>query len=150
MSDMMRGMPPGGGMPGGMPGGGMPGGMGGAPGGAPGGMDVRSKMSIMNPTDMAAKASRGDVRSQQSVGEFLQKNYGVSPQDPVEKLFAAVKSQAQNATVGGKMGMPQGAAPGGPPGGGMPGGGMPGGMGGGMGGGRPPMNMDELAGRIGG
>jgi len=135
MSDMrqMGGMPPGGGM-------------GGMPGGAPGGgMDVRSKMSMMNPTDMAAKASRGDVRPQQSVGEFLQKNYGVSPQDPVEKLFAAVKSQAQNATVPGKMGMPPQRPP-------MPGGapgGMPGGMGGGMGGGmRPPTNMDELTQRM--
>lgn len=75
-----------------------------------GGMDVRSKMSIMNPTDMAAKLSRGDIRQQQSVGEFLQRNYGVTPQDPVEKLFAAVKAQGQNATVAGKMGMPQGQA----------------------------------------
>ena len=140
MSDMrqMGGMP---GMGGGMPQGAPGGGMGGAPGG---GMDVRSKMSMMNPTDMAAKASRGDVRPQQSVGEFLQKNYGVSPQDPVEKLFAAVKSQAQNATVPGKMGMPpQAQRPQGAPGG------MPGGMGGGMGGGmRPPTNMDELTQRM--
>jgi hypothetical protein len=100
-------------------------------------MDVRSKMSIMNPTDMAAKASRGDVRPQQSVGEFLQRNYGVSPQDPVEKLFAAVKSQAQNATVPGKMGMQQ-APQGMPQRPQRP-------MGGGM---RPPTNMDELTQRM--
>ena len=134
MSDQMMGgrppMPPQGG------------GMGGPPPG--GGMDVRSKMSIMNPTDMAAKASRGDVRPQQSVGEFLQRNYGVTPQDPVEKLFAAVKGQAQNATVAGKMGMPpQGARPpqARPPmgGGGMPPGGQP-----------PPRSMDDLVGRMGG
>ena len=138
MSDpMMGGRPP---MPpqgGGMPPGGMPQG---------GGMDVRSKMSMMNPTDMAAKVSRGDVRPQQSVGEFLQRNYGVTPQDPVEKLFAAVKGQAQNATVAGKMGMPprgpQGAPQARPPmGGGMPGAGMqrpqP-----------PPQNMDDLVGRM--
>lgn len=97
MSDPMMGarppMPP----QGGMPQGGMP----------QGGMDVRSKMSVMNPTDMAAKLSRGDISKQQSVGEFLQRNYGVSPQDPVEKLFAAVRSQGKNATVAGKMGMPQ-------------------------------------------
>ena len=140
MSSAMR-PPPAGGMP--PTGGGMPRPpMGGQPPG--GGMDVRSKMSMMNPTDMAAKASRGDVRKGQSVGEFLQRNYGVGPQDPVEKLFAAVKSQAQNATVGGKMGMPpQGARPpqarppmGGAPGG-MPGRGAP-----------PPTNMDELTGRM--
>jgi len=128
MSDMMRGMQ--GGMPQGMPQGGTQG----MPGG---GMDVRSKMSILNPTDMAAKVSRGDVRPQQSVGEFLQRNYGVSPQDPVEKLFAAVKAQGQNATVPGKM-RPQG---------------MPGGMPGGMPQGMPPKapgNMDELVSRIGG
>lgn len=138
MSDpMMGGRPP------------MPpqgGGMGGPPPG--GGMDVRSKMSMMNPTDMAAKVSRGDVRPQQSVGEFLQKNYGVSPQDPVEKLFAAVKDQAQNATVPGKMGMPpQGARPPQPMGGRPPMGGAPGGMPGG----RPqppPQSMDDLVGRM--
>ena len=110
-------------------------------------MDVRSKMSMMNPTDMAAKVSRGDVRPQQSVGEFLQRNYGVTPQDPVEKLFAAVKGQAQNATVAGKMGMPpQGARPQARP---PMGGGMP--PGGAMGGGRPqppPQNMDDLVGRM--
>ena len=120
-------MPPGGGMPGGAPGG--------AP---PGGMDVRSKMSVMNPTDVAAKASRGDIRQGQSVGEFLQKNYGVSPTDPVEKLFASVKAQDQNSTVPGKMGMPQGKPP------------MPGARPGGMPGGAPPppTNMDSLIGRM--
>lgn len=129
MSDVMRGMPPGGGM----------GGMGGAP---QGGMDVRNKMSMMNPTDMAAKVSRGDVRAQQTVGDFLQKNYGVSPQDPVEKLFAAVKSQAQNATVPGKMGMqqtPQATPQARPQ--------MPGAMPG-AGAQRAPTNMDELVGRM--
>jgi len=132
MSSAMR-PPPAGGM-GGPPPGGMPQG---------GGMDVRSKMSMMNPTDMAAKVSRGDIKPQQSVGEFLQRNYGVTPQDPVEKLFAAVKGQAQNATVPGKMGMPpQGARPpqGAPPMGGRPG--MP------PGGQPPPRSMDDLVGRM--
>ena len=115
--------------------------MGGQGGPPSGGMDVRSKMSMMNPTDMAAKASRGDVKPNQSVGEFLQRNYGVTPQDPVEKLFAAVKGQGQNATVAGKMGMPprgpQGAQPPRPP---MGGGGAPGGA--------PPRSMDDLVGRM--
>ena len=120
--------------------------MGGQGGPPSGGMDVRSKMSMMNPTDMAAKASRGDIKPQQSVGEFLQRNYGVTPQDPVEKLFAAVKGQGQNATVAGKMGMPQ-AKPPQPMGGRPPMGGMQGGMQ------RPPQpppqNMDQLVGRMG-
>ena len=90
MSDMMRpGAPP--------------------PGGAPQGGGVQSKMSLFNPTDLAAKASNGDVRQNQTVGEFLQRNFGVSPQDPVQKLFQSLKGQAKNATVAGKMGMPQGA-----------------------------------------
>ncbi|KKL95330.1 hypothetical protein LCGC14_1855690 [marine sediment metagenome] len=72
------------------------------------GQDVRSKMSVLNPTDMASKLSSGDIRPQQTVGEFLQRNFGVTPQDPVEKLFANIKGQAQNATVPGKMGLPQG------------------------------------------
>jgi len=74
-----------------------------------GGMDVKSKMSVFNPTDMASKVSSGAVRPDQTVAEFLQRNFGVSPQDPVQKLFQSVKGQAQNATVAGKMGQPQGA-----------------------------------------
>lgn len=85
-----------------------------------GGMDVKSKMSIMNPTDLAAKVSKGDIRPDQTVAEFLQRNFGVSPQDPVQKLMQSLKSQAQNATMAGKMGAPQGppkpmGAPAGPP-----------------------------------
>jgi hypothetical protein len=82
----------------------------GAPAPQPG---VKDKMSVMNPTDLAAKVTKGDIRPQQTVGEFLQRNFGVSPQDPVEKLFANIKGQAQNATVAGKVGMPQ--APQAPP-----------------------------------
>jgi hypothetical protein len=122
MSDMMRPGPPMGGPPSGPP---------------PGGMDVRNKMSVMNPADMAAKVTRGDIRPNQSVGEFLQKNYGVSPTDPVQKLFAAVKAQAQNATVGGKMGAPP--RPGGPPMGAAPGAPPMG---------APPTSMDDLANRL--
>ncbi len=75
------------------------------------GQDVKSKMSVLNPTDMAQKLTSGDIRPQQTVGEFLQRNFGVTPQDPVEKLFANMKGQAQNATVGGKMGLPKAPGP---------------------------------------
>jgi hypothetical protein len=85
MSDMMR--PPAGGP-------------------APGGM--QEKMSLLNPTDMAAKAATGDVGRGQTVADFLQKNFGVRPEDPVEKLFAATKQQMQNRTMAGKLGVQQG------------------------------------------
>lgn len=105
MSDMMRG----GGAPPARP----------APGGAPpGGGGMASKMSMFNPTDVAAKASRGDLNQNQTVGQFLQKNFGVSPQDPVQKLFQSIKGQAQNSTALGKIGgppTPGGARPGAPP-----------------------------------
>lgn len=93
MSDMMQGGPP-------------------AP--QPGG-DMRSKMSVLNPTDMAAKVTKGDVRPNQTVGEFLQRNFGVSPQDPVEKLFQSVKGQVKNATMAGKMGVQPPSQPSAPP-----------------------------------
>jgi hypothetical protein len=85
--------------------------MGGAPAPQQG---VESKMSVFNPTDMASKVTKGDIRPQQTVGEFLQRNFGVTPQDPVEKLFANIKGQAKNATVAGKMGAPTPPAPGQP------------------------------------
>jgi len=94
MSDMMRGAP--------AP---QPG-MGGPPGGG-----MQAKQSVFNPTDMAAKVTKGDVRPNQTVGEFLQRNFGVSPQDPIEKLFANIKGQVKNATVPGKMGMPPTPSP---------------------------------------
>jgi hypothetical protein len=94
-------------------------------GGPPQGGGVQSKMSVFNPTDMAAKVSKGDIRPDQTVAEFMQRNFGVSPQDPVQKLMQNLKGQAQNATMAGKMGMPQGrpqpspagqmGAPAGPP-----------------------------------
>ena len=109
--------------------------MGGAPPGGPPGGGVQSKMSMFNPPDVAAKASNGSIRPGQTVGEFLQRNFGVSPQDPVEKFMQAIKSQAKNATVPGKMGMPPGGPPqqapqGRPPMGGSPGGAPPAGPGG--------------------
>ena len=115
--------------------------------GMPPGGDVKSKMSVFNPTDMASKVSKGDIRQGQSVGEFLQRNFGVSPQDPVKKLFASLKGQAKNATVPGKMGMPspQGPKPGAPPGGrpqGPPGGMPPGGQP------QPMRGMDDLIKRM--
>lgn len=139
MSDPMIGggrppMPP-------MGGGGPP--MGGGPPGAPPGGP--GKQSLLNPTDMAMKSASGAVRPGMTVAEFLQKNFGVSPNDPIEKFIQAAKGQAQNRTVMGKMGgPPQGARP--PMGGGRPpmGGGAP--PAGPMGG--APPSLDSIAGRM--
>lgn len=79
------------------------------PGGPGGG--VQGKMSVFNPTDMAAKVATGDVRPDMTVGEFLQRNFGVSPNDPVQKLVQATKGQIENRTMAGKMGAPQAQRP---------------------------------------
>ena len=71
-------------------------------------------MSIFNPTDMAAKAAMGDIRPNMTVGEFLQKNFGVSPDDPLQKLMQATQGQVQTRDMAGKLGVqrkPQGAVP---------------------------------------
>ena len=83
---------------------------GGPPPGPPGlGGGMQSKMSLFNPTDMAAKLATGDVGQNQTVADFLQKNFGVSPNDPLQKLLDATKSQMQNRTLAGKLGVQPGA-----------------------------------------
>jgi hypothetical protein len=76
-----------------------------------------------------------------TVAEFLQKNFGVSPNDPIEKFIQAAKGQAQNRTTMGKMGGPPGGAR--PPMGGAP---PAGPMGGAPQG--PPPSLDSIAGRM--
>lgn len=156
MSDPMMQRPP-------MPQGGAPPGGGGMPPGGPspaGGMPsggMKSKMSLFNPTDIAAKGAMGDINPNMTVADFLQKNFGVRPEDPLQKLMEATKSQMQNRTMAGKLGAqqppggtpPQGAAP--PPRPQMP---PSGGAGG-----RPPMgappqqggarSLDDLVNKIG-
>lgn len=124
MGDMMRGAPPA-----------QPG-MGAAP---PSGGGMQAKQSVFNPADMASKVTKGDIRQDQTVGEFLQRNFGVSPQDPVQKLFQSLKGQVQNSTGAGKMGMKPTPSP-------MPGGPSP--MGGGMPQSAPPSGMDDLIKRM--
>ena len=98
MSDMMSGM--GGGRPPMPSGGGMPPRSGGA---------MPGKMSMFNPTDMAAKVTNGDVSGNMTVAEVLQRNFGVSPNDPVQKLIQATKAQVQNRDMAGKLGANAGA-----------------------------------------
>lgn len=75
-----------------------------------GGRDVRSMMSMFSPTDVAAKVGSGDIRPDMTVGEFLQVNFGVSPDDPIQKLAQAMQSQVQTKDIEGKMRAMQGGA----------------------------------------
>lgn len=74
------------------------------PGGAP--------KSMFNPTDAAMKAQQTGMNPQMTVGEFLQKAYGISPNDPLQKLAQVMKGQVGGATMPGKMAAMQGQAPG--------------------------------------
>ena len=135
MSDPMMGggRPPMGGPP-----------MGGAPpGGPPMGAPGPGKQSLLNPTDMAMKSASGAVRPGMTVAEFLQKNFGVSPNDPIEKFIQAAKGQAQNRTTMGKMGGPPQRPPMGGMGGPPPGGAPPAGPMGGA-----PPNLDSIMGKM--
>lgn len=120
MSDMMqRPMPRPGGAPGGMPGG-APGGMGGMPNNR-----MKQNETILNPNDLAAKATRGEVNPQMTIRDFLESELGVDVDGPVSQLASALKGQAQKASPLGKvraMGGAQGGIPGErPSGGGAPG-----------------------------
>ena len=112
-------------------------------GGSPQGGGMQAKQSVFNPADMASKVTKGDVRPDQTVEEFLQRNFGVSPQDPVQKLFASLKGQVQNSTGAGKMGMPPTPSP--SPGGAAPMGAQRGAP---MGASPPPQGMDDLVKRM--
>lgn len=96
MSDMMAQKPP---MPGGMGGGGM-----GSPGGLP--------RSTFNPMDMAAKAKTGQMSPNMTVAQFLQQNYGVSPNDPLSKFVQAVQGQMKTKDMPGKLAAMGGQVPG--------------------------------------
>ena len=100
--------------------------MGGPPmGGPPMGQPMGGgKQSMLNPMDAAGAAATGGMSRGMTVGQFLQKNFGISPNDPMEKFVQVMKQQTQNATIPGKLGMGQ-KPMGGPPQGGRPMGGSP-------------------------
>ena len=104
MSDTMR--PP---MPGGMPGGGGP------------MQAMRQNESVLNPTDMAMKATRGEVRPDMTIREFYQTLGLDVDRNTMKDLGAALAQQGKNANPLNKVqamarpGGPPGAPPGGAP-----------------------------------
>ena len=108
MADMMRQMPP-------QPMGGTPG-MGGAR--LPQAPQLPNE-SMLNPMDLAKKASMGEIRPGMTIRELFER-MGVDVDGPIEQLQGAIQSQAQNATMAGKI---RGAPAGGPAGQGAPAGG---------------------------
>lgn len=87
-------------------------GMGGPPPGGPGGPQapprgqnpVEANRSVMNPTDLATMASRGDIRQGMTVRNFIEDVLKVPIDAPVQALAQATQKQAQNADPMKKMG----------------------------------------------
>jgi len=113
----------------------------GAMGGEGMGSAVKQNMSIFNPMDMAAKASQGDINPQMTVGEFLQKNFGVTMETPMMEFAQKLAAQAKTGTMQGKL---QAMGGGGMP----PSGGMPQAPGGQPGGSPPISGMGDLTARL--
>jgi hypothetical protein len=91
MSNAMQGMPPQGMPPQGMPPQGMP----------QGGGALRATESMLNPQDMARKATAGEISPQTTVRDFLGQ-MGIDVDGPVSQLQGVMRNQAQNATMLGK------------------------------------------------
>ena len=110
MADMMRQMPPSG--------------MGGTPGAGGARLPQAPQLpneSMLNPMDLAKKAQMGEIRPGMTIRELFER-MGVDVDGPIEQLQGAIQSQAQNATMLGKIrGAPQSpaGAPGAPAGGGI-------------------------------
>lgn len=57
---------------------------------------IEQNMSMLNPTDLTMMAQEKKFTGGMTIGDFLGK-LGMSPEDPVEKLFDFGKKQVQNA-----------------------------------------------------
>lgn len=64
--------------------------------------DLEANRSMLNPTDMAGMASRGDVSQDMTVRDFFQK-FGVDVDGPVSQLANFAKKQVENADPLNKM-----------------------------------------------
>jgi hypothetical protein len=96
---------------------------------------VKQNMSVFNPADMAMKASSGDIGANMTVGEFLQKNFGVTMDTPMAEFAQKLAAQAKTGTMQGKLGA-------------MGGGGMPSPQGGQPEGSPPISGMGDLTARL--
>ena len=115
------------------------------PGGAPQGnplQTMRQNESVLNPTDMAMKGARGEVRPDMTIREFYQTLGLDVDRNTMKDLGAALAQQGKNANPMNKVqAMAGGGRPmGGPPGMGRPQ--MPP-----QGGGAPP-DLDAIMGRM--
>ena len=78
--------------------------------------DMQSKESLFNPADATMKSARGDFQPNMTVRQVFEK-MGIDVEGPATQLTALFKTQMQNRTMAGKMGMaqpaggPQGAPP---------------------------------------
>lgn len=75
---------------------------------------ISANRSALNPNDAAIMSKQ--MQPGMTIRDFLAK-FGLSPDDPVEKLVEMQKNQIQNATPVGKMESMAGPGPGAPPGG---------------------------------
>lgn len=57
--------------------------------------------SVFNPQDLAVMGQ--GMGADMSVGDFLQKTLGISPEDPVTKLVEALKGQVKTSSMDGKI-----------------------------------------------
>ena len=68
--------------------------------------------SVFSKEDMMVGMAKGDIDPQRTtVGEFLQTQMGISPNDPLQKLIEATKGQLQTSSVEGKLSAMKGQAP---------------------------------------
>lgn len=58
---------------------------------------LAEQQSMLNPTDLTMMAQEGNFSKEMTIGDFLGK-LGMSPDDPVQKLFEFGKKQVQNAS----------------------------------------------------
>lgn len=87
--------------------------MGPPPGGAPNNAMENSR-SMFNPVDLAVEMKRGTMGPNMTIRDLITGVFKLKLDDPVSALVSAMKSQAQNATMSGKMQSLGGQPPPGP------------------------------------
>lgn len=63
---------------------------------------ISANRSMFNPADVGAMRQQGGIQPGMQIKDLLAQ-FGLTPEDPVEKLAQVMKSQVQNASPIGKM-----------------------------------------------